>query len=77
MEWYPSSIMWRIATYLLNLLEIGSTIAVKIGLLGGNADTFMPIFFADVLGFAPVIKAKLELEIEFVENVPDPNPRSK
>ena len=26
--------------------------AVKIGQLGGNADTFMPIFFADILGFA-------------------------
>ena len=31
----------------------------------------MPIFFADVLAFALAIWAKLELEIEFVENVPD------
>ena len=29
--------------------------AVKSGQLGGNADTFMPIFFADTLGFAEVI----------------------
>ena len=27
--------------------RIGSTIAVKSGELGGNADTFMPIFSAD------------------------------
>ena len=31
--------------------RIGSTIAVKSGQLGGNADTFMPIFSADTLDF--------------------------
>ena len=31
--------------------RIGSTIAVKIGKLGGDADTFMPIFSADTLYF--------------------------
>ena len=31
---------------------MGSTIAVNIGQLGGNTDTFMPIFFADTLSFA-------------------------
>ena len=31
--------------------KTGSIVAVKIGQLGGNADTFMPIFFADTLGF--------------------------
>ena len=29
----------------------GSTMAVKSCQLGGNADTFMPIFSADTLGF--------------------------
>ena len=38
--------MWRIASYLLNFYRISSTIAVKSGQLGGNADTFMPIFSA-------------------------------
>ena len=36
--------MWRIAS-------IGSTIAVKSGQLGCNADTFMLIFSADTLDF--------------------------
>ena len=31
--------------------RIGSTIAVKSGQLGGNADTFVPIFSADTLDF--------------------------
>ena len=48
-------------------------IAVKIGQLGGNADTSTPIFSADAIGFAVTIKAKLELEIQFVEYVPYPN----
>ena len=30
---------------------IGSTIAVKSGQMVGNADTFIPIFSADTLGF--------------------------
>ena len=29
--------------------------AVKSGQLGGNADTFMPIFFADTLGLTAAI----------------------
>ena len=32
--------------------RIGSTIAVKIGRLGANADIFMTIYFADALGLA-------------------------
>ena len=32
-----------------------STIAVKNGQLGGNADTFMPIFLADIHAFAVAI----------------------
>ena len=35
--------------------RIKSTIAVKSVSLGGNTDTFMSIFFADVLGFAIAI----------------------
>ena len=31
--------------------KISSTITVKSGQLGGNADTFMPIFSADTLDF--------------------------
>ena len=40
-------------SYLLDKIcdRIGSTIAVKSGQLGGNADTFMPIFSADTLDF--------------------------
>ena len=41
---------------------------VKSGRLGGNADTFMPIFSADALALA--IYAKLEMEIQFVKNGP-------
>ena len=41
--------------------------AVKSGQLGDNADTFIPIFSADALGF---LEIKLELEIQFVKNVP-------
>ena len=33
------------------IARIGSTIAVKSSQLGGNADTFMPIFSADTLDF--------------------------
>ena len=43
--------MWRTATCLINLQQNCSTIAVKIAQLGGNADTFMPIFSADTLDF--------------------------
>ena len=32
----------------------------------------MPNFFADALGFAVVKDAKLELQIQFGENAPDP-----
>ena len=32
--------------------RIGSTIAIKSGQLGGNADTFMPIYSADTLDFS-------------------------
>ena len=32
--------------------RIGSTIAIKSGQLGGNADTFMPIYSADPLDFS-------------------------
>ena len=42
----------------------GSTIAVESGQLGSYADTFMPIFSADVLSFSVAIQAKLELEIQ-------------
>ena len=39
--------------YLFNefCYRIGSTIAVKSGELGGNTDTFMPIFSVDTLDF--------------------------
>ena len=37
--------------------------AVKSAQLGPNADTFMPIFSADTLGFAVAIQAKLEIKI--------------
>ena len=40
---------WKIATYYS--YRIGSTIAVKSGQQGGNADTFMPIFSTDALDF--------------------------
>ena len=65
--------MSRIATYLINLCyRIGSTGAVKSGQLGGNEDTFMPIFPADTLGFAVAIQTKLGIEIHFVKNGPSP-----
>ena len=40
---------------MINFLRIGSIIAVKSGQLCGNADTFMPIFSANTLGFAVAI----------------------
>ena len=47
--------MWIIASYFINFFTTNSTIAVKSGHLGSNADTFMPIFSADSLGFAVAI----------------------
>lgn len=48
--------MSRIATYLINLFyRTGSTRAVQSGQLGGNEDTFMPIFSVDALSFAEPI----------------------
>ena len=39
-------------SYLFDKFDrIGSTVAIKSGQLGGNADTFMPIFSADTLDF--------------------------
>ena len=52
----------RINYGVIILLSYGSTTAVNSGQLGGNEDTFMPIFSADTLGFAVAIYAKLELE---------------
>ena len=45
---------------------------VKNGRLGYNGSTFMPIFSADAFGFSVAIQANLELEIQFVKNVPYP-----
>ena len=45
---------------------------VKSGQLSDNADTFMPIFSADALGFSKAIYAKLELGSHFVKNIPQP-----
>ena len=50
--------------------ELVALHAVKNGQLRGNADTFMLIFSADTLDFAVAIKAKLEMEINFVKNGP-------
>ena len=38
-------------SYLQICYRIGSTIAVNIGQLGGNVDTFIPIFSANTLDF--------------------------
>ena len=46
--------------------------AVKTGYLGDNADTFMLIFFADALSFSVDKEGKLEMEIQFMKNVPYP-----
>ena len=54
------------------MFRIGSTIAVKNSQLGGNADTFMPKFCADALGFGVVKLAKLQLEIHLVKTIPYP-----
>ena len=43
--------MWRMVTCLIICYRIGSTIAIKSGQLGSNADIFMPTFSGDPLYF--------------------------
>ena len=52
--------------------RIDSTVAVISDEQGHNADIFVSIFYADTLGFSVAIQAKLEMEIQFVVNVPYP-----
>ena len=52
--------------------KFGSTIALRSGQLGGNADICMSTFHADTLGFVVAISPKLEMEIQFVKNRPCP-----
>ena len=42
-------------------------VVVKNGWENGNKDSFMPNFFADGIGFAAALWAKLELEIQFLK----------
>ena len=50
MGWYP---LWNYVknSYLFDKFVIELVIAIKSGQLGGNADTFMPMFSADALDF--------------------------
>ena len=52
--------------------RIDSTVTVISDEQGHNADIFVSIFYADTLGFSVAIQAKLEMEIQFVVNVPYP-----
>ena len=60
--------MFKIATQLLNFLLNWQRYSSEKS--GGNADTFIPILPALTLGFVVAIQAKLQLEIQFVKNVP-------
>ena len=63
-----------VPTYTMNKIchRNDSTVAVISGEQGHNADIFVSIFYADTLGFSVAIQAKLEMEIQFVVNVPYP-----
>ena len=46
--------------------------AIKSIQVGDYVDPFMPICSADTLGFSAAISTKLDLEIQFVKNIPCP-----
>ena len=58
-----------ILTFVKKSFRIGSGITVKTSWVGGKSENLMPGYFANGLGFTVVLKAKLELKIQFLKKV--------
>ena len=65
--------MSRIALHVSNIFIELVVLAVKSGWVSGYTINFMPIFSADVLGYAAVLWVKLELEIQCVRKFSYPS----